>query len=420
MKSPFRGGHGVEVAQEIVALLARVQFPLVTPKWVFCYLSLVNPNCMKKILIVSLSAGAGHVRAATALRHTAQKYFSEFTVEYIDMADYISTPLRKTITDTYDFLVKKMPGVWGYIYQRANSKKNLHRLYTLTDPIRNLSVKKFFQYIEESKPDLIITTHSFPAQVIRRSHESYSGIPLGVVITDYALHKFWLIDRVDWYFASCARVKNELLLQGVQSEHVFQTGIPVDPVFFENKNVLELKRKYQISPEDKVLLLLSGGQGMVRLDKIVIDLQKKWQQKTRLTVITIAGSNEKLQKSLDKLKKHNKNLQVDIRVVGWTESIDEYMRVADLVVTKSGGLTTTECLTLKKFMVITRPVPGQEEENAQFILEQKMGVRFDHLKDLIPMIQTALSTSVSVSPLLQDHNEGGAMKILSVIKNVLD
>lgn len=324
---------------------------------------------MKKILIISLSAGAGHVRAGEALKKQAGLSFKNLEIKHIDMAEYITLPMKKTAIDTYTLMIKKMPELWGFLYQKTDQPKITKKFNSLTRKLKNVNSLKLYDEIQSYTPDSIICTHFLPAEVILNASKKHeTKIPVSIVVTDYDLHGLWLVPDTSHFFVATEKIKWKMINRNIPESKITVSGIPIDPCFYEEKSNTTLKNKHEIPLDQKTILVLSGGQGLGKTKKVVKTL---FQTKKTLTIIAIAGKNKKLENSLRSLQAPT---HIKFIPIGWTNIIDEYMRIADVILTKAGGITTTECTTLNKQIIITDPIPGQEEHNTDYILENNLGV----------------------------------------------
>lgn len=319
-----------------------------------------------KILIISVSAGAGHVRAANAILETARLKHPDTTVEHIDLIDYVTPALKSVLVDTYEVLATRLPEVWGFLYDKTNQDDS-SSIRQITRMMNTMNAKRFFAYIEKSRPDHIICTHFLPAHAIQSyGSDAIRPIPLSIIMTDYDFHEWWLTPKPARYFV--ATPKLEWILRDRGYESVYVTGIPIMPAFSQPKHAPELRIKYGVPADSRIILLLSGGHGLVQIDRMLPLLESSAGS---TAVIAIAGKNAKLQRRLEKV---TPPASTSLVVVGWTDSIDEYMRMADVIITKPGGITTSECIALQKPMILIKPIPGQEESNTDYILEHRYGV----------------------------------------------
>lgn len=331
----------------------------------------------KRVLIASVSAGSGHIRAAEALKAQAAILHPEWEVLHLDLAEFVSLPTKKAFFDSYGMLVRQLPELWGYIYEKADSPKRRKLYEHATKVLQKIDSRKFIAAIEEFGPTHIIYTHFTPADIIASAKTPHLHVlPQHIVVTDYDAHHLWVMKGNYTYSVATDKMKWKMTKWGVQENNITVTGIPVDPVFFAKSDTLNLKKKLRLKGEKKTVLVLGGGHGLIKIDAIV---QALLALKEPLNVIAVAGSNTKLQAKL-KAMKSPKN--ISYRVIGWTHEMHILMTLADLVITKPGGLTTSECLALRKSMIVVDPIPGQEEHNADYILSHQLGVIAQSVEDV--------------------------------------
>lgn len=327
----------------------------------------------KKILVISVSAGAGHVSAAKAIVGAAPDTHPDLHIEHIDMMDYVSPAVKHAIVDVYDAMVRTIPRLWGYVYEKTNDEKRVRYLSKLIRKVTRWNAKAFYEYIRDYAPDHIVCTHSFPAQVIRQSHDAdIAKLPVSLVVTDYGFHSYWIMPDIAHYFVATEKMIWEMQRQGVSKQCITNAGIPIRPMFFEKKDKQALQAAYNVVDDEFLVLLLAGGQGMMRSDEIAALIQSHSDWDRPIRIFAISGKSERLFNALKKQMEMNTQ-QVTLEAVSWTNAMDEYMRIADVIISKPGGSTTSECLTLGKQMITIRPIPGQEERNAAHILEQHAG-----------------------------------------------
>ncbi len=321
-----------------------------------------------KLLLISVAAGAGHVRAAEAIKKQAEIDHPDWKIEHIDLLDYLSVSSKKIFFDSYGMIVKKVPFLWGLICRIFNRPE----ITKISDPlVRGLIIfhaQKIINYINAFSPDIIICTHPTATNVITTKENDILKKPnLWTVITDYKVHLFW-INKKSKYFVPNNEIKKEFINKyEINSNNIIVSGIPISPVFYKimDKNENELKEKYSLDNKPTILVL-SGGEGLVKSDKIVKEIMKS---KTPLNIIAVAGKNNKLKEKLEDIKS---NRNINYQPIGWTNKIEEYMKLADVIITKPGGMTTTECLTLKKNIIIFDPIPGQEAGNVEFLIKNNL------------------------------------------------
>lgn len=335
-----------------------------------------------KLLLISVAAGAGHVRAAQAIQKQAKMDRPYWEIDQIDLLDYLSVPSKKIFFDSYGIITKKVPFLWGWICDIFNKPG----ITKISDKIvKNLILihsDKIINFINKEKPDIIICTHPTATNVITTNINTIIKKPiLWTVITDYKVHLFW-INKESKYFVPNEEIKTEFINKyQMNPDDIVASGIPIAPNFYKIKeeNEIELKEKYSLNKKPTILVL-SGGEGLVKSDKIVKEIMKN---KIPLNIIAIAGKNKKLREKLEDVKS-NKN--ITYQSIGWTDKIEDYMKLADIIITKPGGMTTTECLTLKKPLIILDPIPGQEEGNVEYLEKNNLATICWSKKDLNKII----------------------------------
>ncbi len=276
-----------------------------------------------RVLLLSATSGAGHVRAAQAL----EKAFlarGDCAVEHIDALQHVSR-----------------------LFQRVY---------------------------------LCVATHFLPAEIIawliaKRKLRAHNAI----VVTDYDVHAMWLCRTVDRYYVAIDEAAEYLAHIGVPREKLRVTGIPIDPLFATPVNRSEARKQLGLDADATVILISAGGYGIGPVEQLVKDLlalQRPWQ------IAAIAGKSEKTRKRLEELAKAAGNLpsgSPELCPVGFTTEMDKYMAAADLMVGKAGGLTTSEALARALPMALIEPIPGQEERNADHLLEAGAAIRCNNL-----------------------------------------
>lgn len=343
----------------------------------------------KRLLIISVSAGSGHIKSAQAILEAAKKD-KNIEVEHIDILDYVSKSLKISITEGYDFLIKKIPKVWGYVYRSSDkSRETTEKLYSMSSKLLAVPTKGFIEKVTEFNPDGIICTHSFPAHIIKRlGSDELKKKRLSILLTDYGAHNYWVVEGVDKYFVASENTKKALVGCGVKADKVQITGIPLTQNFFKKENTRIIRRNFGVPEESRVILLLSGGEGVVALDSIIEEILKvEWQY--NLEVFAICGKGKSLKRKVDALSRESTK-KIKVHSIGWTDRMTDYYSIADVVVGKPGGLTTTECLTRPLTFLMINPIPGQEEDNAKFVESLGRGKLVETPEDLVEYTNIAL------------------------------
>jgi len=319
---------------------------------------------IKKILVVSVSAGNGHTRAAAALKKAADLFYPKITVEHVDFLDFVGPGSKKIFFESYNLIVKNLPTLYRLLFDISDNELGAKIIEKITSFNRKLNTEKFQEYIKSFSPQAIVFTHFTPAEIF--NNFGYSDMPTATIITDYEKHRLWFTGNKQKYFVAQMGIKKQLIDLGVDKNNIIISGIPVDPDFyqpltFSHKN--NIANKLKISPNQKIVALMPPGQGEID----IIKLTKKILENKNITILALAGKDKRL---LQEYKKLNND---KIKIIGWTDKISDYLQLADVVVTKPGGLTTSECLAINKPMVLINPIPGQEEKNIKYIVASGLG-----------------------------------------------
>jgi processive 1,2-diacylglycerol beta-glucosyltransferase len=329
-----------------------------------------------RVLLLSASSGAGHVRAAQAL----EKAFAargDCTVEHIDTIHYVSKLFQSVYDKTYIAMVRRAPDLMGLLYDRTDKPwENVRRRLALD----RINSGPLIRLLKKVQPDLCVATHFLAGEIIAwLIAKEKLRARNAIVVTDYDVHAMWLVKTVDRYFVALEESAEYLARIGVLREKIRISGIPVDPLFATPLERAEARRSLQLDPSATMLLISAGGYGIGPVEQLVKDLvalQKPWQ------IVAIAGKAEKVRKRLEEIARGAGQLQRGTErlvAVGFTKEMDKYMAAADLLVGKAGGLTTSEALARSLPMALIEPIPGQEERNADHLLEAGAAIRCNNL-----------------------------------------
>ena len=335
---------------------------------------------LKKILLLSASAGAGHVRAAEALEQAfkQRKDSENFEVHHFDVLNYTNKLFRHLYSKAYIDLVNKMPEVPGWVYDKLDKPwKNERRRLALD----KLNTRPFVKLLREYLPDLIVCTHFLPAEIVSwlKAKERLASRQV-IVITDFDVHAMWLVHHYERYFVALEEARVYLEVLGIPAEKITVSGIPIDPVFAVKKDKQEMRAKHGLEPDRTTILLSAGGFGVGSVDALVHSLMTLQH---RAQVVAICGRNEELKQRLSKLAARAKpDANVLLKPFGYTKEMDELMTASDIVLGKPGGLTTSEALAKGLVFVIVNPIPGQEERNSDHLLEGAAAIRCNNLPTL--------------------------------------
>ena len=340
---------------------------------------------MKKILVFYASYGGGHLGAAKSIKEYISNNYKDIDVEIVDCMKYVNKAVEKVTAAAYNEAAKRAPWVWGKIYDQAQSGTLAH----ISSRSNKILAIKLLKLLRNKKPDLIISTHPFGSQMcsyLKRKNKIQSKI--ATIMTDFAPHDQWLIgsDYTDYYFVAHDKMKQYLICKDIPSEKIHSTGIPLSNKFFKNYNKNEIFKELNLDENKKTILFFGGGEfglGKSRTYEIFTSLV---QYAYSMQVVAIAGKNKKMKETFEEIVENNKAKDY-VKILGYTDKIPQLMNISDLVITKPGGMTTTESLASNLPMLIINPIPGQEEENAEFLEEKGIAIWIKKEDNPFPIIR---------------------------------
>jgi processive 1,2-diacylglycerol beta-glucosyltransferase len=332
----------------------------------------------KRILVLSASVGAGHMRAAQAVELALREAAPDAVVKNLDVLTLTPAPFRKVYGEAYLDLVNKAPHVLGYFYdmmdrpRRPRSVRDRLRL-----AVETLNLGKLCDLLECQQWDVIVNTHFLPAEIIaslRRKRKVRT--PQITVTTDFETHRLWVNSPTDHYCTATEEGAEYLAHYGVPRDAISVTGIPIHPHFARAADRAACLKSQGLKGDRPVVLQLAGGFGVGPIEQIYCGLLSL---ETPLEVVAVAGKNKKVKEQLDAVDVPARHRA---KVLGFTDQIDQLMAVADVVLSKPGGLTTSEVLARGAAMAIINPIPGQESRNSDYLLENGAAIKVNNLATL--------------------------------------
>ena len=339
---------------------------------------------MRKIIIFYASYGGGHLSAARSIKEYIENHYEDVDLKLVDCMEYVNKVVNKVTTKAYSEMAKKAPRTWGRVYWKSQ-KGPLAHISTASNKVLSFKLNKL---LKDFKPDIIISTHPFGTQMCAYLKKlGKLDAKIATVMTDYAPHDQWLVFNkyVDYYFVSHEGMKRQLVNKGISKEKVFATGIPLSNKFllkYDKKQILE---NFGLSPVRNTVLFFGGGEfGLGKTQTLKI-FKSFVENNNHIQIVAISGKNLKMKENFENLVKEL-NKQKFVKVLEYTDKVPELMSISDLVVTKPGGLTTTESLASGLPIVVINPIPGQEEENASYLEKHKVAIwikKNDNVEDIL-------------------------------------
>ena len=327
---------------------------------------------MKNILILYASYGGGHLSAANSIEKCLNENHPNIHTEVIDCIKYINKTLDKVTTGAYREMAKKAPNLWGRVYSGSQNGL-LGHISSRSNKVMAIKLKNL---IKEKNPDLIISTHPFGSQMVNYlKRKGKVNCKLATIMTDFAPHEQWLIGHqyTDYFFVAHEKMKTNLIEYGIEENKIYATGIPLSDRFLQKYDSQMIYDSFQLNKDKKTILFFGGGEFGLGKEKTIQIFRSLVQNIQNYQLIAIAGKNEKMKESFEQIVKEF-HLENTTKVLGYTNQVPELMSISHLVITKPGGLTTTEILASHLPMIIINPIPGQEEENAELLESYGVGI----------------------------------------------
>ncbi len=318
--------------------------------------------------MLSVSAGAGHTRAAQALAEAARRRRG-VVVEHADILQFTTPLYRRAYADGYLQMVHRVPELWGYLYRTSDRGARPASASAFVRLFDRVEFASFRRFVRSFRPDMVLATHFLACQVFapyrKRGRDRF---PLGLAVTDFDAHAFWVQPTADRFFVATEEVAAVLAGRGIERHRIAVTGIPIAAPFGQRHDRADARRRLGLRSDSPVVLILSGGAGVGAF----ADAVRTVLHCSPVQILAVAGRNEKLRRRLGAMRPPRGS---SLRTFGFVEDVASVMAAADLAVGKSGGLTTSECLAMGLPLVVFNPIPGQEERNADFLLEAGAGVK---------------------------------------------
>jgi processive 1,2-diacylglycerol beta-glucosyltransferase len=332
-----------------------------------------------KILVLSASVGAGHMRAAEGVELAVRELAPEAVVKNVDVLTLTNALFRRVYAKAYLDLVNRSPHMLGYFYDLMDqpSRSGKHRRDRMRLLAEKLNLRPFLRFLESEPWDLVINTHFLPAEIIASLRkQDRLHVKQVTATTDFETHRLWVNQPCDHYFTATEEGGRYLAHWGVPAETITVTGIPIHSVFRTPKDRAACLAKHGLSGDRPVILQMAGGFGVGPIEKLyraLLDVE------VPLEVLAVSGRNEEVK---DQLKAVPVPPRHHVKIIGFSREIDELMTCADLVMSKPGGLTTSETLARGAAMVIVNPTPGQEYRNSDYLLENGAAIKVNNIATL--------------------------------------
>lgn len=311
-----------------------------------------------RALIFTVTAGQGHNQVASVLC----QHLKEADIETlsIDALEYITPVLKETISQGYLVSTKRIPKVYGKVYRLCEKRELENGESRLIKITNSILAKKLIRFVEEYEPDVIICTHVFAAILVSYVANKIAGnIKTVGIVTDFTIHPYWEDTSLDYYVTATELLANQAEKKGIVKDELVSIGIPINPKFA--KKVDKTEARAMLGFENmRTVLVMSGSMGYGKIGSM---LKKLDMSDLDFQIVSVCGYNERLKRKIG-----NMNFRHKVYNFGFTDKVDLFMDAADCIITKPGGLTTSEALAKGLPIIMANPIPGQEDRNVEFLL----------------------------------------------------
>jgi processive 1,2-diacylglycerol beta-glucosyltransferase len=320
-----------------------------------------------KVLFLSNTAGQGHHSTAKALMELLITMGVECRM--LDTYQYVNPVLYETISRGYLLATGLTPVAYGRAYrflEHVDINKSKLSIINITNSIMSIKFKKFFK--EEFDPDVIVCTHIFSAQIVdvMKSNGQIKAVTIGI-ITDYTIHPFWQdVPNIDYLVTASELLTQQAVKKGIAPKQLLPLGIPISPKFSKKVEKFKARKELNIDNDIFTILLMSGSMGHGNIMEVMRSIDKLEQD---FQVLAVCGNNKR---ALRKISRYNSKKKV--YSYGYVNNVELMMDAADCIITKPGGLTSSEALAKFLPLIMINPIPGQEERNVEFMLNNGLAV----------------------------------------------
>jgi len=345
----------------------------------------------KKVLIVYTSGGMGHVMAAKAAEQALRRKYPDVEVKNVNVIDFASRTYKFFFVEGYNYISAKLPGLWAWLYKGFNNKS----VQDLPSLLSYWAIKnRFIPFVKEFDPDFIISAHPLPMVLISRSKDKkIIDVLSSMVCTDFGCHSFWVDPEVNYYFCATTGVKQCLEGYGAPSEKIVITGIPIEEKFAQMLDPNQINIKLGLKP-DLFTILIVGGQFVFETLKTVISgVLDKHDGKVQFLVV--AGRDKYLKEAIDNSDLNSR--YSNVKAYGFVDNMHELMTVSDIIFSKAGGLTVSECMAKGLPMVINKVIPGQEEDNVNYLVEKNAAIKVENTAGIIEALNNLIANPQKVA-----------------------
>lgn len=317
-----------------------------------------------KVLILSVKAGYGHHSTGQAIMSMLEEKGYECVM--LDTLEYVNTHLANSVADGYLFSTKYLPDAYGKAYGTLDKREEKYEKRSLVAIFSKIVSHKLKVFFNSYTPDVVIGTHSYACLLMTYLKEKgIINCPTFGIVTDFTVHPFWESTDIDYYVTPDKLLNRQMKKKGIPEEKILPYGIPIKRKFATSIDKKEARNILGI-PDRTTLLVMMGSMGFGNIlenMKLIDSIEGDFQ------ILCVCANNDKAKKEIE-----SHIWEKSVYTFGFVDNVDVMMDASDCIITKPGGLTTSEFLAKGIPAIILNPIPGQEERNMEFLVNNGLAV----------------------------------------------
>lgn len=321
-----------------------------------------------KILLLTVTAGYGHHATAKALADLFEQRGAQTKI--VDVYEYISKVVRTAISQGYLISSKYTPELYRLFYNTTSRSKEKLNKMNIVKLVNTLGAFKLEHFVDNFEPDAIVCTHVLAAHLVSemKNHHMADAPCIGVV-TDYCIHPYWEdVVNMDALVTASELITHTAVKRGIPAERILPFGIPIHPKFNRHISREDACEQLELDPHRHTILVMGGSMGYGNSRKLVKQITKLGID---FQILAVCGNNKRAYHRLMTFQQEYTGT-CTLRVMGFVDNVEVLMSASDCIITKPGGLTVSEAIAKGLPMILVNPIPGQEERNVEFLLNNGM------------------------------------------------
>ncbi len=325
-----------------------------------------------RVLVLSVTAGFGHHATGKAVSDMLLEKGA--TVHTVDVYEYINRVVKEAIDKGYLFTSKHTQDLYRFAYMLAENHGSnyLSSQFSVIHIINAMGANKFARMVEDFEPNMVVCTHIFAAQLMNYLKEKdLVAVPTMGIITDYTIHPFWeTVPQLEHIVTGSELLSHRAIKKGISPDCILPSGIPIHPKLNQPLAQEDAMAQRGLSPNRPVILMMGGSMGYADNSDLILRLNNCG---IPFQLLIVCGNNQKQYEEMCELAKLSDGI-CTMHPYGFVNNVEVMMSAADCIITKPGGLTVSEAIAKNLPMILVNPIPGHEERNVEFLLNNGMAM----------------------------------------------